>query len=219
MISSKKVESELPASVRKFPMLSTEFAALFGRVTTKKMRNTIARNPTIFLTFTTTTVHGRYRTLRLSFVPHRPDPRYPARGPIRSIAMTPGDTGVPCVGGIAYDSRGRLLLVRRANEPGRGLWSLPGGRVEPGEDDAAALVREMAEETGLDTVPGPLVGRVRRGVYDIADYRCEAVGGELRAGDDATDARWVDAAELARLPVVDGLREVLAAWDALPGQG
>jgi len=117
---------------------------------------------------------------------------------------------------LIYDPDGRLLLVQRANEPGRGLWSLPGGRVEPGEDDAAALVREMAEETGLMVQPGALIGRVMRGRYAIADYRCTVVGGTLRAGDDALDARWCDAAALAELPLVERLAETLADWDALP---
>lgn len=135
--------------------------------------------------------------------------------------MTEGSGLVACVGAILFDKSGRLLLVQRANEPGRGLWSLPGGRVEAGEDDAAALRRELAEETGLVVRPGPFVGRVRRAgpggrCYDIADYRCEPAGGELRAGDDAADARWVDAAGLAALPLVDGLLEMLTAWDALP---
>ena len=89
------------------------------------------------------------------------------------------------MGGLTYDAAGRLLLVQRANEPGRGLWSLPGGRVEPGEDDEAALVREMAEETGLAVQPGALVGRVRRGPYEISDYRCPWSAATLRAGDDA----------------------------------
>ncbi|MCU1662434.1 MAG: hydrolase [Pseudonocardia sp.] len=122
----------------------------------------------------------------------------------------------PCVGALTFDEDGRLLLVRRANDPGRGLWSLPGGRVEPGEDDVAALVREMAEETGLVVQPGPLVGRVLRGRYAIADYRCTVVGGELRAGDDALDARWCDAAALAELPLVELLVETLTEWDVLP---
>jgi 8-oxo-dGTP diphosphatase len=130
--------------------------------------------------------------------------------------MTGGEHTVPCVGALAYDPQGRLLLVRRANEPGRGLWSLPGGRVEPGEDDAAAVVREMAEETGLTVQPGPLIGRVRRGPYDIADYRCTVVGGELRAGDDALDVRWCDARTLAQLPLVPLLIDTLRDWDALP---
>ena len=131
--------------------------------------------------------------------------------------MTLGEQFVPCVGGLAYDHSGRLLLVQRANEPGRGLWSLPGGRVEQGEDDAAALVREMAEETGLVVQPGGLVGRVRRGPYEIADYRCRVVGGTLIAGDDALDVRWCDAATLLELPLVPLLLETLREWDALPG--
>lgn len=131
--------------------------------------------------------------------------------------MTDRDEFVRCVGALAYDPLGRLLLVRRANDPGRGRWSLPGGRVEPGEDDPTALVREMAEETGLVVEPGELVGRVRRGPYDIADYRCAVVGGQLRAGDDATDARWCDAATMSGLPLVDRLHATLAGWDALPG--
>jgi 8-oxo-dGTP diphosphatase len=130
--------------------------------------------------------------------------------------MTHSDETVPCVGGLTYDPDGRLLLIRRGNEPGRGLWSVPGGRLEPGETDAMALVREMAEETGLLVEPGALVGRVQRGPFAIADYRCAVVGGALRAGDDATDARWCDAATLAALPLVPELAETLAGWDALP---
>lgn len=130
--------------------------------------------------------------------------------------MTLGEDGIACVGGVAHDQQGRLLLVRRSNDPGRGLWSVPGGRREPGEDDATALVREMSEETGLVVAPGELLGRVRRGPYVIADYRCTVLRGALRAGDDATDARWVDAATLADLPLVDHLLETLAGWHALP---
>ena len=130
--------------------------------------------------------------------------------------MTERDQLVPCVGGLVHSPDGRLLLVRRANDPGRGRWSVPGGRVEPGEDDHAAVVREVAEETGLAVRPGRLVGRVVRGPYAIADYACTPVGGTLRAGDDALDARWCTAAELAALPLVDGLLDALAGWDALP---
>lgn len=132
--------------------------------------------------------------------------------------MTEGDDTVACVGGLAYDRDGRLLLIRRANEPGRGLWSIPGGRIEPGETDAQALVREMAEETGLTVHVRERVGRVRRGRYLIADYRCTVVGGELQAGDDASDARWCSAEDLAALPLVDELVETLREWEALPRQ-
>ena len=130
-------------------------------------------------------------------------------------------TLVPCAGAIVRDGDGRLLLIRRGQEPGRGLWSLPGGRCEPGEDAAAAAVRETYEETGLVVTAGPLVGRVERpgpgGVtYVIDDLACTVTGGTLRAGDDADEARWVDAGELATLPVTDGLLTALTQWNALP---
>ena len=69
---------------------------------------------------------------------------------------------VPCVGAIITDAAGRLLLIKRGHEPGKGLWSIPGGRVEPGETDEQAVIREVREETGLAVQPGRLVGAVRR---------------------------------------------------------
>ncbi|HEX4250214.1 MAG TPA: NUDIX domain-containing protein [Pseudonocardia sp.] len=129
---------------------------------------------------------------------------------------------IACVGAVIHDDRGRLLLIRRGQEPGRGLWSLPGGRVEPGETDHEAVVREVAEETGLRVRPGRLVGRVSRAapsgaVYDIADYECELAGDDvLRPDTDADDARWVTAADYAGLPLVYGMTEVLTEWNQLP---
>jgi ADP-ribose pyrophosphatase YjhB (NUDIX family) len=123
---------------------------------------------------------------------------------------------VRCVGGILHDATGRLLVIQRGHDPGRGLWSLPGGRVEPGETDAQAVVREMREETGLDVRPGAFVGMVVRGRYEIHDYACEALGGDLRAGDDAADARWVDAAAFSTLQLTEGLADTLRDWDRLP---
>jgi 8-oxo-dGTP diphosphatase len=128
---------------------------------------------------------------------------------------------VACAGAIVVDGDGRLLLIRRGQEPGRGLWSLPGGRCEPGEDAAAAAVRETYEETGLEVAAGRLVGRVERpgpgGVtYVIDDLACTVTGGTLRAGDDAAETRWVGPAELAALPVTDGLLDALSGWGVLP---
>jgi 8-oxo-dGTP diphosphatase len=151
------------------------------------------------------------------------------------------------VGAVIKDDQGRLLLIKRGHEPGAGLWSLPGGRVEPGETDAEALVREMREETGLTVQAGPLLGSVRRPVpggppaaaggldstaaagsqdnsdvggrdstvLDIRDYAATVTGGTLRAGDDAADARWVAAGELASLPITEGLVEALTSWGVL----
>ncbi len=123
------------------------------------------------------------------------------------------------------DGRGQLLLVRRGTEPGRGLWSVPGGRTEPGETSTEAAVREVAEETGLRIVVEELAGTVERPgpggvVYVIEDFVAVPAPGvdpaDVRAGDDADEVRWVDADELARLPLVDGLVEALTAWDLLP---
>jgi ADP-ribose pyrophosphatase YjhB (NUDIX family) len=197
-------------------MLRTDIAALPGCEITKNTRSTTVSVPRIFLPFIKTTVHG-FGTTRAGLV-------LPDRGGVTEsithtgsqLIMTERDGSVPCVGGLAYDDEGRLLVVRRANEPGRGLWSIPGGRVEPGEDDAAALVREMREETGLDVAPGPLVGTVQRGRYAIADYRCTVVGGTLRPGDDALDARFVDRAALGSLSLVPELLVTLEDWSALP---
>lgn len=131
---------------------------------------------------------------------------------------------IRCVGAIVHDSAGRLLLVQRGHEPGRGLWSLPGGRVETGESDAGAVARELLEETGLSVRSGALVGRVERpapaGVYEIFDYACTVVGGTLRAGDDADAAGWVGPAEFEGLAerglLVAELAQTLREWDALP---
>ncbi|MEV6281649.1 NUDIX domain-containing protein [Kribbella sp. NPDC051770] len=129
---------------------------------------------------------------------------------------------IDCVGALVYDDQRRLLLVQRANEPGRGLWSLPGGRVEPGEDDPTAVAREVAEETGLQVVVGDLVGEVEREapgqrLYVIRDYEAEPVGGVLKAGDDADDARFVSLDEFHDLPTATLLASTLAQWNALPG--
>ncbi len=127
---------------------------------------------------------------------------------------------VPCVGAIVGDDAGRLLVVRRANPPSAGSWSLPGGRVEDGETDRVAAAREVLEETGLDVDVGALVGSVDRdgpdgAVYAIRDYQCTLRGGQLRAGDDASDARWVTAAELAALDCSPGLVRTLTDWGVL----
>jgi 8-oxo-dGTP diphosphatase len=128
---------------------------------------------------------------------------------------------IACAGAIVHDDAGRLLLVRRGREPGRGQWSVPGGRCEPGEDAAAAAVRETYEETGLVVRAGAVVGSVERpglggDTYVIDDVACTVLAGTLRAGDDADDVRWVDRAGLAALPVVTGLVDALTRWDALP---
>ena len=118
------------------------------------------------------------------------------------------------------DGHGRLLMIRRGHEPGAGLWSIPGGRIEPDETDAEALVREMLEETGLAVEVGPLLGSVQRpglngAVIDIRDYIATIIGGTLRPGDDAADARWVTIGDLDSLQITEGLIETLTSWGVL----
>jgi 8-oxo-dGTP diphosphatase len=129
-----------------------------------------------------------------------------------------------CVGGIVYAPDGRLLLVRRGREPAKGLWSIPGGRVEKGESLADAVVREVLEETGLRVRVGDLAGVVDRpawsdGRYEIHDFRCTLDPGEdpdgIRAGDDADEARWFTRDEVRALDCTPELVETLESWDVL----
>lgn len=118
-----------------------------------------------------------------------------------------------CVGAVTL-SAGRLLLVQRATAPGRGLWSLPGGRVELGETLAEACIRELLEETGIEGVCGELIGWVERMSDDyhfvILDFAVTPFGFDPpRAASDASDARWIPLDEVSDLPLVDGLAEFL----------
>lgn len=118
-----------------------------------------------------------------------------------------------CVGAVAVDA-GRLLMVRRGRGPAAGDWSLPGGRVEPGETLAEAVVRELEEEAGIEGVCGPMIGWVERIDADhhfvILDFTVDVLeGSEPVAGDDAAEARWVPLEEIAELNVVAGLLEFL----------
>jgi ADP-ribose pyrophosphatase YjhB (NUDIX family) len=129
------------------------------------------------------------------------------------------------VGAFVFDDRGRVLLVERDHPPGQGRWTVPGGKLEPGETLAQAVAREVREETGLMAEIGPLVGVVERIAegyhYVILDYLARVVAGALDPGSDARNARFVDDAELATLPLTDGLVPVLqrarathATWSA-----
>jgi ADP-ribose pyrophosphatase YjhB (NUDIX family) len=124
------------------------------------------------------------------------------------------------VGAIIKDGSGRLLLIKRGHDPEAGRWSLPGGRIEPGETDEQALIREVHEETGLMVICQHLVGSVKRpgsagAVLDIRDYAATVTGGRLAAGDDAADVRWVSPPGLAELVLTSGLAETLTAWGVL----
>jgi 8-oxo-dGTP diphosphatase len=145
-------------------------------------------------------------------------PRMDAAGP------ADGDSRpvVACVGAVVHDAAGRLLLVRRGQDPHRGRWSLPGGRVEAGESPEQAVEREVREETGLSVRAGARVGRVRIAgdgvVYDVLDFSCTLAEPDAApvAGDDAADVVFADAAVLDRLPCTPLLVETLREWGVLP---
>ena len=132
---------------------------------------------------------------------------------------------IRCAGGIVRDDRDRLLLVRRGQEPERGRWSVPGGRVEPGETGEEAVVREVLEETGLRVVVTGVAGYVERpaprgGTYEIEDYYARVEPGtdprQLHAASDAEDVGWFPVHRLEELDLTSGLREALQEWGVLP---
>ncbi len=105
---------------------------------------------------------------------------------------------------VLIEKDGRVLLVRRANEPYRGLWTLPAGFVNGNEDPAEAAARECLEETGLSVhvtrVLDVIAGREhKRGADFIIVYLAEVVSGELMADDDADAAEWFARSELPPL--------------------
>jgi ADP-ribose pyrophosphatase YjhB (NUDIX family) len=106
-----------------------------------------------------------------------------------------------------------VLLVKRANEPLRGDWSLPGGAVDVGESLGDAVRREVREETSLEIEVGPIVevldrirrepdGRVRFH-YVLVDFVCKPTGGTAHAASDAAEVVWADRATLGRYGIAD----------------
>jgi len=128
------------------------------------------------------------------------------------------------VGAIVFQD-GRVLLVRRGNEPSKGLWSVPGGAVKLGETVKEALSREVAEESGLNIKVGPLVAVLDRIFHDplgrvqfhyvLLDYLCTVVSGELKAGSDAAGVRMAALDELKSIRLTKGTRKVILAAKAL----
>ncbi len=108
------------------------------------------------------------------------------------------------VDGILIEDR-KILLIKRRNPPFRGKYALPGGFVEYGESTEAAVVREIQEETGLKTEVLRLIGvysdpeRDPRGHTVTIAYKVKKIGGELRGGDDASEARFFDISALPDL--------------------
>jgi 8-oxo-dGTP diphosphatase len=126
----------------------------------------------------------------------------------------------PVVGvGAVVVRDGRALIVRRAHEPRKGEWSLPGGMLDLGESLGDAARREVKEETGLDVQLGPIIetfdrvhrdaeGRIRYH-FVIVDFVCWPDGGEAIAGSDAEAVAWVTAGEIDAYGVNAHAKEVI----------
>ena len=105
------------------------------------------------------------------------------------------------VGAVVHDDAGRLLLVRRGVQPGKGRWALPAGYVDADEDPRAAAAREVLEETGLVAEVGAVIDVYPGGggASFFLAFEARLVGGALQAGDDALDARFFDLADLPEI--------------------
>ena len=119
---------------------------------------------------------------------------------------------VPRVGvGAITIKDGRVLLVKRAIEPGKGLWAIPGGKLKLGETLQECAAREILEETGVTIKVGAciyvfdLIERDKTGKikfhFVVVDFAAEYVAGEPQGDDDALEAAWFSAAQLLKFPV------------------
>jgi 8-oxo-dGTP diphosphatase len=123
------------------------------------------------------------------------------------------------VGVITFNDEKEVLLVKRGNEPSKGLWSLPGGLVELGERVREAGIREVKEECNIDIEPEDVIsvvdliledpdGKIKYH-YILIDYLAKYIGGELKPQSDVIDAEWFSYSEIAELNIPEVTREVL----------
>lgn len=128
------------------------------------------------------------------------------------MSLPPKNPPIHCAAVICF--RGEdVLLIRRGTAPRKGEWSIPGGRIEPGEREQDAALRELLEETGITAILGPKIETIPAHFegkdYMLHDYAGIWQSGEPRAGDDADFAGFVPMDKLAGTPMWPKTREVI----------
>jgi 8-oxo-dGTP diphosphatase len=126
------------------------------------------------------------------------------------------------VGGLVFNDKGEILLIQRSSAPQAGLWHIPGGKLEPGEDLSACCEREIFEETGLKARAGPIIAVADRKIegfhYLIVDFLAYLEDSSERmpsAQSDAANAQWISASDLDQLPLVEGIQAVIALGQSI----
>ncbi len=127
----------------------------------------------------------------------------------------------PLVGvGAVIVQEGKVVIVQRGSEPLKGQWSVPGGALEIGETLRQCAEREALEETGLRVQAGEVLevfdaihveadGRVQYH-YVLVDFACRLLGGELKAGADAVQAKWVTLDQLIDYEIAETAKKVIS---------
>jgi 8-oxo-dGTP diphosphatase len=118
----------------------------------------------------------------------------------------------PNAASVALVHRGRVLLIRRTKAPYDGMWTLPGGRLEPGEDAETAALREVEEELGLRAFALRPLMRLTLGEgrqFRLQVFATEAFEGEIVPSDEVADHRWVEADRVRGMNVTPHLPEVI----------
>lgn len=129
-------------------------------------------------------------------------------------------THIVAVGGVVENERGEILLVKDRNG-----WVFPGGQVEAGENLMDALIREIKEESGIDTIVSHLIGVYSNtstypghsGVAVVPtkvmmDFVCKPTGGELTISEETTDSRWIAKDEVLQLITAPAIRTRFQAY-------
>jgi ADP-ribose pyrophosphatase YjhB (NUDIX family) len=121
--------------------------------------------------------------------------------------------------GALIRRNGEVLLIKRATEPNKGRWTLPGGLVELGEEARAAIRREVLEEVGLTVDVEALIGvldiikRDSKGKVEFhfvtIDFLAKPVGGTLKPNREVEDARWVNPSEIRRLDLTPSVKRII----------